>query len=199
MADKKSNGSVWANVALFAVLAAAAVWATITPEYLMNTIQSEREFSMSMGGADADQWIYTQAIAGNTGILKDTTSIFKGTEMLPTPIKRWARERAIVTWLWTSLITYRIYALQLYFFILFPFLIAIAMDGWGAREISTHRFSFQSPIRHRLGVIVLFSGIAAAVIWLVLPVPIPAVFAPLTIITVGVANRIWLANLQKRI
>lgn len=200
MAGKKNNGNMWVSVALFAVLTAAVVvWGTITPEYLMESLQSEREFSMRMGGAGADQWIYTQAIAESTGVIKDAASIFKGTESLPGPVRRWAQERVIVTWLWASLVTYRAYMLLLYFLVLFPFVIAITIDGWGVREISTHRFSFQSPIRHRMGVIVLSASLAFVVIWLLLPTPIPAVFAPLAIIAMGVANWIWLGNLQKRI
>lgn len=199
MADKKSKGSVWANVALFVVLAATAVWGLITPEYLMKSLQSEREFSMHMGGVGADQWIYTQSISGSMDIIKDPTTMLKGTGSLPGPIRRWAQERVIVTWLWASLIAYRAYMLLLYFFVLFPFVIAITMDGWSVREISTHRFSFQSPIKHRMGVLVLSGSLTIAVIWLLLPTPIPAVFAPLAILAVGVANWIWLSNLQKRI
>ena len=199
MADKKSNGSLGATIALFGVLAVTAIWALITPEFLMNALHSEREFSMQMGGADADRWIYTQSISGSMDIIKDSTSVIKGTESLPVPVKRWAQERVIVTWLWFSLITYRAYMLLLYFFALMPFVMALTMDGWGVREISMHRFSSQSPMKHRMGVVISNANLVFVAVWMVLPTPIPAVFAPVAILAMGVASWIWLSNLQKRI
>ena len=179
--------------------AVTAIWALITPEFLMNALHSEREFSMQMGGADADRWIYTQSISGSMDIIKDSTSVIKGTESLPVPVKRWAQERVIVTWLWFSLITYRVYMLLLYFFILFPFVIAITMDGWGVREISMHRFSSQSPMKHRFGVVISNTTIICVAIWIILPFPIPSVVAPLAILAIGFSSWVWLSNLQKRI
>lgn len=199
MADKKNKGSFGATIAMVAILAAAAVWALITPEYLMGSLQSERDFSMKMGGVDADRWIYTHSISGSMDIIKDSTSVIKGTESLPAPVRRWAQERIIVTWLWASLITYRAYMLLLYFFVLMPFVFAISMDGWGVREISMHRFSSQSPMKHRMGVVISNANLFFVAFWMVLPIPIPAVFAPLSILAMGIASWIWLSNLQKRI
>lgn len=199
MAEKNHKGSSGATLALLGVLAVMAVWALVTPEYLMRSLQSEREFSMHMGGADADRWIYTQSISGSMDIIKDSTSVIKSADSLPAPVKRWTQERVIVTWLWASLITYRAYMLLLYFFVLMPFVMALSMDGWGVREISMHRFSSQSPMKHRMGVVISNANLAFVAIWMVLPMPIPAVFAPLAILAMGVASWIWLSNLQKRI
>ena len=199
MADKKSKGSLGATIALFGVLAVTAIWALITPEFLMSALQSEREFSMQMGGVDADRWIYTQSISGSMNIIKNSTSAIKDTQSLPAMMKSWSQERIIVTWLWTSLITYRAYMLLLYFFILFPFVIAITMDGWGVREISMHRFSSQSPMKHRFGVVISNTTIICVAIWIILPFPIPSVVAPLAILAIGFSSWVWLSNLQKRI
>ncbi len=199
MADKKDKGSPGAVIAMFAILGAMAVWSLISPEFLMNSLKAERAFAVQMGGIDADRWIYTQSISASTDLLKGSTSAIKDTRALPSIFKNWSQERIIVSWLWYSLIIYRAYTLLLYFFILFPFVIAITMDGWWVREISMHRFSSQSPMKHRFGVILSNTTLICAAIWIVLPFPIPSVVAPLAIMAVGMAGWIWLGNLQKRI
>jgi len=199
MADKKNGGSFGTTLALFSILGMLAVWVLVTPEHLMRVLQSEREFSMRMGGVDADRWIYTQSIAASMGIIKETTTVIKDTQALPAMIKSWSQERVIVTWLWYALITYRAYMLLLYFFILFPFVIAITMDGWGVREISMHRFSSQSPMKHRFGVVISNTTSICVAIWIILPFPIPSVVAPLAILAIGFSSWVWLSNLQKRI
>jgi len=199
MAEKKNRRSFGTTLAFISILGGLAVWALVTPEYLMRSLQSEREFSMRMGGVDADRWIYTQSISGSMNIIKNSTSAIKDTQSLPAMMKSWSQERIIVTWLWTSLITYRAYMLLLYFFILFPFVIAITMDGWGVREISMHRFSSQSPMKHRFGVVVSNTTLICVAIWIILPFPIPSVVAPLAILAIGFSSWVWLRNLQKRI
>jgi len=199
MADKKDKGSSGAVVAMFVTLGAMAVWSLVSPEFLMNSLQAERAFSVAMGGIDSDRWIYSQSIAASMDFIKDSTSAIKDTQALPSMMKHWSQERVIVTWLWYSLITYRAYMLLLYFFILFPFVIAITMDGWGVREISMHRFSSQSPMKHRMGVIISNTTLIAIAIWIALPFPIPSVVAPLAIIAIGFSSWVWLSNLQKRI
>ncbi len=199
MADKKDKGSSGAVVAMFVILGAMAVWSLISPEFLMNSLQAERAFSVAMGGTDSDRWIYSQSIAASMDFIKDSTSAIRDTQALPSMMKHWSQERVIVTWLWYSLITYRAYMLLLYFFILFPFVIAITMDGWGVREISMHRFSSQSPMKHRMGVIISNTTLIAIAIWIALPFPIPSVVAPLAIIAIGFSSWVWLSNLQKRI
>lgn len=199
MADKKDKGSSGAVVALFVILGTFAVWSLISPEYLMNALRAERAFAIQMGGAESDHWIYTQSLAVSMDFIKDSTSAIKDTQALPSMMKHWSQERVIVSWLWFSLITYRVFMLLLYFFILFPFVIAVIMDGWGVREISMHRFSSQSPMKHRMGVIISNTTLIAIVFWIALPFPIPSVVAPLAIISIGLSSWIWLRNLQKRI
>jgi len=199
MADKKDKGSSGAVVAMFVILGAMAVWSLISPEFLMNSLQAERTFEIQMGGIDSDRWIYSKSIAASMDFIKESTSAIKDTQALPSMMKHWSQERVIVTWLWYSLITYRAYMLLLYFFILFPFVIAITMDGWGVREISMHRFSSQSPMKHRMGVIISNTTLIAITIWIALPFPIPSVVAPLAIIAIGFSSWVWLSNLQKRI
>ncbi|MEQ1526699.1 MAG: DUF4400 domain-containing protein [Gallionella sp.] len=186
-------------IAMFVILIALAAWAFISPPFLMKSIEVERTFSIGLGGQASDQWIYTQTLAPSMDYLKSSASSIKDTQALPSAIRGWAQERIIATWLWLSLITYRGFMLLLYFFILFPLVVALSMDGWGVREISTHRFSSQSPMKHRFGVVISNLTLIGVAIWLVLPFPIPAVVAPLAIIAVGFSSWMWLSNMQKRI
>ena len=143
--------------------------------------------------------IFGSARVSFIDFIKDSTKTIKDTRALPKMIRNWVQDRIIVTWLWFSLITYRAYMLLLYFFALMPFVMALTMDGWGVREISMHRFSSQSPMKHRMGVTISNANLVFVVVWMVLPTPIPAVFAPAAILAMGVASWIWLSNLQKRI
>lgn len=199
MADKKDKGGSGAVIAMFALLGALAAWSLISPEFLMKSLQAERTFAVQMGGSDSDRWIYTQSLSASMDFIKDSTSAIKDTQALPSMMKNWSQERVIVTWLWFSLISYRAYMLLLYFFILFPFVIAITMDGWGVRQISMHRFSSQSPMKHRFGVVISNTTLICVAIWIVLPFPIPSVVAPLAIVAIGFSSWVWLSNLQKRI
>lgn len=200
MAKGKGSATAWAYAAIFVMLLLLTIWATITPEHLVKVIQTERENSVNMGGEELDRWIYAKMMTENTDTFKESAAtVIRDTKILPSVIREWALDRTIVTWLWSSLISYRVHAIELYFFILFPFLIASAMDGWGVREISTHKFKFQSPLKHRMGVFLLYGSITIIMIWLIIPLPIPAIFTPLILATAGIANWTWLANLQKRI
>lgn len=200
MAAKKSEGSGTTGViAMFAILIALAVWVFISPSFLMKSIEAERAFAIGLGGQASDRWIYTKTLESSMDYLKSSASSIKDTKVLPNAIRRWAQERIIATWLWLSLITYRGFMLLLYFFILFPLVVALSMDGWGVREISTHRFSSQSPMKHRMGVVMSNFTLIGVVVWIVLPFPIPAVVAPLAIIAVGFSSWMWLSNMQKRI
>ncbi|MGZ8256638.1 MAG: DUF4400 domain-containing protein [Gallionella sp.] len=200
MAAKKSEGSGSMGViAMFIALIVLAVWALISPSFLMKSIEAERAFAIGLGGQASDRWIYTKTLESSMDYLKSSASSIKDTQALPSAIRGWAQERIIATWLWLSLITYRGFMLLLYFFILFPLVVALSMDGWGVREISTHRFSSQSPMKHRMGVVIFNMTLIGVAVWIVLPFPIPAVVAPLAIIAVGFSSWMWLSNMQKRI
>ncbi len=69
----------------------------------------------------------------------------------------------------------------------------------GTVQIRTFQFSSQSPIRHRIGVLISTVVMSGVAIWLVLPIPLPSVVAPLAIASIGWATWMWVSNLQKRI
>ena len=203
MANKKASSSSGNGAAVWLVIlgvsALAFVWVVISPAYLMKSLTVEREFSVSLGGRAADQWIYGKMIEVSYQQVKDIPASIKQTSTMPDMMRKWAQERIIATWLWASLVIYRANMMLLYFFILIPFLAAISLDGIWAKEITTYSFSSQSPRRHRFGVLLSSWTMMATFVWLVLPAPIPSAVAPLAIVLIGFASWMWLANLQKRI
>lgn len=201
MAAKKdksgAGGGAW--LAIITILLAMATWAVISPEYLLKSLTAEREFAKSLGGQASDQWVYGKTIASSLEQARGMPASFRDTDSLPSAFKGWARERIVATWLWATLILYRANMLLLYFFALLPLFFAMMMDGFWVNKISTYRFSAQSPIRHRFGVILSTWTAIGTCIWAVLPAPIPSVVAPLAIVALGFASWTWLANLQKRV
>ncbi len=179
-----------------------AAWAYMSTDYLMKTLMGEREFVVQLSGQQADQWIYQKMIESSLGSLKDVTQTARAEgarQDVPAAFRGWVQERIIVTWLWGSLIMYRLNLLLLFWFILMPFTFAIAADGFYTRSIRTFQFSSQSPIRHRMGVVVLTLATFGAVIWVVLPMPLPSIIAPLLLMAIGFSTWMWTSNLQKRI
>lgn len=202
MASKQQSGggtSFGAWMIILVTLSFVVVWFVISPNFLMQTLKTERAFSEAMGGRAADQWIYGKMIAVSIDQARDMPQSIKDTQSMPEMMQGWAQSRIIATWLWASLILYRANMMLLYFFILIPFLAAVSLDGLWVKEISTYRFSSQSPIRHRFGVIILTWTTSITCLWVILPAPIPSVVAPLAILLVGFGNWMWMANQQKRI
>jgi cell division protein FtsL len=179
-----------------------AAWAYMSTDYLMATLRGEREFAVQLSGQQADQWIYQKMIESSLGNLKEVTQAARtegARQDVPVAFRGWIQERIIVTWLWGSLIMYRLNLLLLFWFILMPFIFAIAADGFYTRAIRTFQFSSQSPIRHRMGVVVLTLATVGAVIWVILPMPLPSIIAPLMLMAIGFSTWMWTSNLQKRI
>lgn len=197
--DQKEQGSftgLWMVLVLIVVL---GTWMFLTPEHLLKSLEGERAFVTQMSGQQADQWIFGKMISVSAGQIQGMSDAIRDTKDAPGALKEWVQNRIAVTWLWGSLIVYRANLLMLFWFILMPFTIAVAIDGYSTRMIRTFRFSSQSPIRHRIGVLISTGVLFGVAIWLVLPIPLPSVVAPLAIASIGWATWMWVSNLQKRI
>lgn len=199
--NKEQGGlKVWLMALALGLIFVA--WVYMSSDYLLKTLMGEREFVVQLSGQQADQWIYQKMIESSLGSLKDVTQTARAEgarQDVPAAFRGWVQERIIVTWLWGSLIMYRLNLLLLFWFILMPFTIAIAVDGFYTRSIRTFRFSSQSPIRHRMGVVVLTLATFGAAIWVVVPMPLPSIIAPILLMTIGFSTWMWTSNLQKRI
>ena len=200
--DQKEQGSFTALWMVLAVLVAIGTWMFITPEHLLKSLAGERTFVTQLSGQQADQWIFSKMISVSVSQIQGMSDAIKdasASKDTPRPLKEWIQNRIVVMWLWGSLVVYRINLLMLFWFILMPFTIAVAIDGYSTRMIRTFQFSSQSPIRHRIGVIISTIVIFGVAIWLALPIPLPSVVAPLAIVSIGWATWMWVSNLQKRI
>jgi len=200
--DQKEQGSFTALWMVLVFLVAIGTWMLITPEHLLKSLAGERAFVTQLSGQQADQWVFGKMIsvsAGQVHGMSDSIKDAAASQDTPGPLKEWIRNRIVVTWLWGSLIVYRIYLLMLFWFVLMPFTIAAAIDGYSTRMIRTFRFSSQSPIRHRIGVLISTVVLFGVAIWLLLPIPLPSMVAPLAIVSIGWATWMWVSNLQKRI
>lgn len=199
--ESREQGGFQLILIVLAMIAALAVWIFISADYLLKVLSSERGFVVGLAGQQADQWIYSKMLETSTSQIKDVTEALNtgNTQDAPQAVREWVQERIVATWLWSSLIVYRLNTLLLFWFIWMPFTFAIVADGFDTRLIRTFQFFSQSPIRHRFGVIVSMIAMLVAITWIVLPIPIPTVIAPLVIIAIGWANWVWISNLQKRI
>ena len=196
---KKNQGNAAAWWMLIVCIAGIVTWIVISPELLMKTLRAERSSVVQMAGPQADQWVYTKMLSATTDPVSDMTKSLNDTKDMPAALKKWMQGRIIVTWLWGSIILYRIHLLSMFWFVMMPFTIVIALDGFWVRTIRTFQFSSQSPIRHRMGVMLSLLTMFLATIWVAIPLPMPAIAAPIAIALVGWAMWMWLSNLQKRI
>lgn len=197
--DQKEQGSFTALWMVLALLVAIGTWMFITPEHLLKSLAGERAFVTELSGQQADQWIFSKMISVSVSQIQGMSDAIKDTQDTPGAFTEWIQNRIVVTWLWGSLVVYRVNLLMLFWFILMPFTIAVAIDGYSTRMIRTFQFSSQSPIRHRIGVLISTVVMFGVAIWLVLPIPLPSVVAPLAIVSIGWATWMWVSNLQKRI
>lgn len=196
---QKEQGNFTALWMVLALIVAIGTWMFITPEHLLKSLAGERAFVTQLSGQQADQWIFGKMISVSAGQIHGMSDAIKDTKDTPGTLKEWVQNRIVVTWLWGSLIVYRVNLLMLFWFILMPFTIAVAIDGYSTRMIRTFQFSSQSPIRHRIGVLISTVVLFGVAIWLVLPFPVPSMVAPLAIASIGWATWMWVSNLQKRI
>ena len=80
-----------------------------------------------------------------------------------------------------------------------PLVMAAYSDGQLVREIRKYSFLARSPIRHSLGVRVLWTVLVGLAVWMIAPVPMPAMLPPLLIVAIAYALWLWVSNLQKRL
>ena len=196
---QKERGSWTSFWTVIVFVTAIGIWMTISPKYLLATISAERSFVTQLSGDQADMWVFSKTLSVSADQIKDVSTAIKGTTTTPDAMKGWLQDRIMATWLWGALIVYRVNLLLLFWFILMPLTMAIAADGYSTRMIRTHRFSAQSPIRHRFGVLVGMTVMFGVAFWIVVPVAVPSIVAPAAIALVGMAIWLWVSNLQKRI
>lgn len=202
-ARRETRGSTLVVVTL--VLGIAAVWALIPPAAIRSAWVTERAGVYAVAGA-GEGVLFGRALddlqfslAGDfRGWLGDVRSIGEG-PWDPAGFADWMQGRVVVTWLWVGLIAYRLQVLVGWLLPGIPLVMAAYTDGQLVREIRKYAFVAQSPIRHSLGVRVLWTVLVGLAVWMIVPVPMPAMLPPLLIVAIAYALWLWVSNLQKRL
>lgn len=202
-ARRESAWSTFVAVTLFVGM--AATWALIPPAVIRTAWMAERAGVHALAGK-GESVVYgrtvddlQQSLAGDfRGFISDTRSIGQG-PWDPAGFSHWAERRIVATWLWVGLIAYRLQVLMGWLLPGIPLAMAAYTDGQLVREIRKYSFVAQSPVRHSLGVRVLWIVLVGIAVWLIVPVPMPALLPPLLIVSISYALWLWVSNLQKRL
>lgn len=188
----------WAGMLAVLIMAGlVAAWALIPSVVLEQTWQAERAQLRAWAGERTEHWIATQALPAIARMAEDAVKTAGG--LGSSGIERWLADRSYASVLWLSIVTYRSYALVMWLLLGIPLLLAAAVDGFYVREIRKNAFISQSPIRHKIGVHFMRIVGIAAVIWLMLPVPMPLIVAPTVLLFKALSIWLWMGNLQKRL
>lgn len=112
---------------------------------------------------------------------------------------QWTRSRIEATWLWLGLVIYRLHVLMGWLLPGILLGIVAYLDGHYMREIRKFSFVAQSPIRHKLGIRIMWVVLIGLAAWLLVPVPLPAIIAPTLTVATSYSLWLWVSNLQKRL
>lgn len=202
----KTADSGWsAFFAITVFIAMVATWAVIPPTVIRNAWAAERTEVFAIAGKDETRMYgrtmgdMQKSLASDfRGFITDAEAMGQG-EFGNASFSRWTQDRIIATWLWIGLIAYRLQILMGWLLPGIPFALAAYMDGQLVREIRKYSFVAQSPIRHKLGVRVMWTVLMGLAGWIIVPVPMPSLLAPTLIVSISYSLWLWVSNLQKRL
>ena len=204
MAQRRDSG-ISMVLAIGVFIAIVATWLIIPPAVIRNSWMAERGEVYAIAG-QAEHVVYGQAISGlKETMAKDFQSyLIEAQAMGQGPLgnvsfSQWARSRIEATWLWIGLLVYRVYVLMGWLVPGIPLAIVAYLDGHYVREIRKFSFVAQSPIRHKLGIRVMWVVLLGTAGWLLIPVPLPALLAPALTVSLAYSLWLWVSNLQKRL
>jgi hypothetical protein len=198
-----SSWSIFLAISVFIVT--VAVWSFIPPAIIRNAWLAERA-EMHVITSKAEDAIYDRIfdnlqtlLARNfRGYIRDAEAMGQG-ELGNQAFSRWAQDRIMATWLWIGLIVYRLQVLMGWLLPGIPFMAATYLDGHYVREIRKYSFVAQSPIRHKLAVRLTWVVLAGFLGWVMIPVAMPLLMAPVLIVLISCSLWLWVSNLQKRL
>ncbi|RDE51617.1 DUF4400 domain-containing protein [Candidatus Accumulibacter sp. ACC012] len=195
--------STFIAVALFLVM--AATWAFIPPAVIRNAWIAERAEVYALAGS-GESAVYGRTLEDlEKSLASDFRGFFIGAQSTgqgpfgSVDFSAWARDRIVASWLWIGLVAYRLQVLMGWLVPGIPLVMAAYSDGQLVREIRKYSFVAQSPIRHSLGVRVLWAVLAGLAVWMIVPLPMPSLLPPLLIVSISYALWLWVSNLQKRL
>lgn len=184
-------------IAVVLIIGMAAIWALIPVRVMEETWRLEQAQMMSLVGETSSDWIRAQMAGTMAVIVKDAEAATNA--LGDSQIERWLKGRIYTSLLWVSLATYRASTLLMWTLMSIPMIIAASIDGFYIREIRKTTFISQSPIRHKIGVNIFKLVSTAIVAWLIMPIPMPVVVAPIVICLLALSMWLWVGHLQKRL
>ena len=202
----KNSDSGWSTfLAITLFILIVATWVFIQPAVILSAWMEERAQVYAIAG-NGESAVYGRitddlqtSLAGVfQGYIREAQAMGQG-PLGNAEFSRWTQDRIIATWLWLGLIAYRLQVLMGWLLPGIPIMLATYLDGHYVREIRKYSFVAQSPIRHKLGVRVMWIVLAGLAGWVIVPVPMPSLLAPTLIVLVSCSLWLWVSNLQKRL
>ena len=202
----KNSDSGWSTflaISLFILI--VATWVFIQPAVIRSAWMEERAQVYAIAG-NGESAVYGRitddlqtSLAGVfQGYIREAQAMGQG-PLGNSAFSRWTQDRVMATWLWLGLIAYRLQVLIGWLLPGIPIMLATYLDGHYVREIRKYSFVAQSPIRHKIGVRVMWLVLAGLAGWVIVPVPMPSLLAPTLIVLVSCSLWLWVSNLQKRL
>jgi hypothetical protein len=202
----KNSDSGWSTflaISLFILI--VATWVFIQPAVIRSAWMEERAQVYAIAG-NGESAVYgritddlQKSLAGVfQGYIREAQAMGQG-PLGNSAFSRWTQDRIMATWLWFGLIAYRLQVLMGWLLPGIPIVLATYLDGHYVREIRKYSFVAQSPIRHKLGVRVMWGVLAGLAGWVIVPVPMPSLLAPTLIVLISCSLWLWVSNLQKRL
>lgn len=198
MASNRGRNNPWVNFIIIVLIVALVTTFIFLPEQVIRqTAEAEREQILLWTGKSASDWVGIRS-AEFMRELSEEYSKLTIPDMNQT-FKDWITNRLYTSLLWYDVFVYRMFSAVIWFLIISPLFMAASVDGYYLREIRKSMFTSQSPLRLRIGSIFLILSMIGIFAWLLIPLPVPVLTAPLLIIVMAFSCWIWTANLQKRI
>jgi hypothetical protein len=202
---KRTDSDFGTAIAIGVFVVVLATWLFIHPSVIRGAWMAERGEVFALAG-EGEHHVFGQAIKS----LQQTASrdfqnfLLDADAMGQGPLgnvgfSQWTRSRIEASWLWLGLVIYRLHVLMGWLLPGIPLAIVAYLDGHYMREIRKFSFVAQSPIRHKLGIRVMWTVLIGLAAWLLIPVPLPAIIAPTLTVTSSYALWLWVSNLQKRL
>lgn len=202
---RRDDSALSTALAIGIFIAVVATWLFIPPSIIRSAWQTERAEVYALAGP-GEHLLFRQAMNGLQqsmakdfqGFLLEADAMGEGA-LSNSSFSQWTRSRIEATWLWMGLVVYRLHVLMGWLLPGIPLAIVAYLDGQYVREIRKFSFVAQSPIRHKLGIRVMWVVLIGLMGWLLVPVPLPAMIAPVLTVAISYSLWLWVSNLQKRL
>ena len=159
---RRDDSALSTALAIGVFIAVVATWLFIPPSIIRSAWQTERSEVYALAGP-GEHLIFRQAMNGlQQSMAKEFREFLLEADAMGegalgnSSFSQWTRLRIEATWLWMGLVVYRLHVLMGWLLPGIPLAIVAYLDGQYVREIRKFSFVAQSPIRHKLGMALIF-------------------------------------------